>query len=246
MRIATRKLRGLLSAGDLCYNGTMKYKCVIFDLDGTLVDTIADIASAMNKALEARGFPAHAARDYTAMVGWGMRRLAFLALPPSSRDDAAADTLAREAGAIYNAEPLVHSKPYPGIPGLVAELKGHKIKTAVLTNKPHSITSLVISGLFPSGSFDAVCGDRPGSPRKPDPASAWEILADLDASPRDTVFMGDSEVDMETALAAECFALGVSWGFRDRSVLQKAGAKRIIDSPGELLEIIKGFKNNPS
>jgi phosphoglycolate phosphatase len=223
----------------------MKYKCVIFDLDGTLVDTIADLAAAMNKVLSTRGFPLHSPQEYMALMGWGMRRFAFLALPPSSRDDATVEAVARETEANYNAKPLVHSKPYPGIFELVAELKRNKIKTAVLTNKPHSTTNLVISGLFPSGSFDAVYGDRPGIPPKPDPGSTWEILVDLDVSPRDTIFMGDSEVDMATALAADCHALGVSWGFRDRSVLEKAGAQRIIDSPGELLGIIKDFQGKP-
>ena len=171
-------------------------------------------------------------------MGWGIRRLAFLAMPEAARDEKTAALLAADAAAFYAEKPLTHSRPYPGIPAVVAELKGRKIKTAVLTNKPDPVAALVIRGLFAPASFDLVLGERPGLPRKPDPASTWEILSQLDRTPRDTVFVGDSEIDMETARAAGCHALGVSWGYRDRAVLEAAGAGRIIDAPEELLSSI--------
>jgi phosphoglycolate phosphatase len=217
----------------------MKFTCVIFDLDGTLVNTLDDIAHSMNKALEIQGFPAVPEDDYRDIVGWGIKRLAFLALPPEARNEKTAETVAGYATRFYAEEPLIHSKPYPGIPGMVAELRRRRVKTAVLTNKPDPVARLVIDGLFPPFSFDAVLGDKPGRPRKPDPASVWEILMELGRTPRDTIFTGDSEIDIETARAAECHALGVSWGFRSREVLEKAGAQRIIDSPAELLSLIK-------
>jgi phosphoglycolate phosphatase len=219
----------------------MKYKCVIFDLDGTLVDTLEDIACSMNRALEARGFPPVPPGEYRNMVGWGINKLAYLALPAAVREEgageAAAAAVAADASRFYAERPLVYSKPYPGIPEVLAELRGKKIKTAVLTNKPNRVARLVIEGLFSSGSFDAVYGERPGVPRKPDPASTWDLLVELDRTPRETVFIGDSEIDIETARAAQCHALGASWGFRSRDVLENAGADRIIGRPRELLEL---------
>jgi phosphoglycolate phosphatase len=217
----------------------MKFKGVIFDLDGTLVDTLGDIGSSMNRALGEKGFPLRRAEEYREMVGWGIVRLASLALPENKRNEETAKELAAEAARYYAETPLAVSKPYPGIREVVAELKRRKIKTAVLTNKPDPVAQLVIAGLFPPGSFDVVLGERKGSKRKPDPSSVWEILLELGLSPRDTIFMGDSEIDMETALAAECHALAVSWGYRPKELLLKAGAQRIIDKPEELLSIIE-------
>ncbi|MDR3303676.1 MAG: HAD family hydrolase [Treponema sp.] len=218
----------------------MKFKCVIFDLDGTLVDTLADIAASMNRALEAHGFPAVAPEAYRDIVGWGIRRLAWLALPVEAREDGLADKVAAAATVFYAEKPLLHSRPYPGMPELVGQLRHKKVKTAVLTNKPDPVARKVIDGLFASSSFDIIHGDVPGAPRKPDPTSTWEIILELDATPRETIFVGDSEIDLETARASGCHSLAVSWGFRSREVLQKAGAERIIDAPGELLPVIDG------
>jgi phosphoglycolate phosphatase len=220
----------------------MRFKCVIFDLDGTLVDTIEDIAASMNRALEVHGFPPAPLGEYPKIVGWGIKKLAYLALPAGVREGEAGETtaaaVARDAARFYAEKPLVRSRPYPGISRILAELRGKNIKTAVLTNKPDPVARLVIEGLFSFDSFDAVYGERPGVPRKPDPASAWDILLELDRTPRETIFVGDSEIDMETAHAAECHALGVSWGFRPREVLERAGADRIIDRPEELLGLL--------
>jgi phosphoglycolate phosphatase len=215
-----------------------KFRAIIFDLDGTLVDTIGDIAASMNRALERGGFPPLAEEAYIEKVGWGIKKLAFLALPEDARNDEVVEKVAADASRLYAEKPLGFSKPYPGIRELITEVRRRKLKTAVLTNKPDPVTQSVIGGLFLPGSFDWVQGDRPGVPRKPDPGAAWELLLSLDVSPRETVFMGDSEVDMETARAANCHALGVSWGFRPRELLKRAGAQRIIDHPGELLEFL--------
>ena len=216
----------------------MRFRCLIFDLDGTLVDTLQDIAQAMNRALYLRGYPPIPPEEYVAMIGWGIRRLAFLALPAAARDEKTAQVLAADAARFYAEKPLAYSRPYPGIPALVAELKRRNIKTAVLTNKPDPVAALVVNGLFPPGSFDLIRGEKAGALRKPDPASTWEILTELDRTPRETIFMGDSGVDMETAHAAECHALGVSWGYRDRAVLEAAGADRIIDTPEDLFPLM--------
>ncbi|GHV12064.1 phosphoglycolate phosphatase [Spirochaetia bacterium] len=216
----------------------MKYRCIIFDLDGTLVDTIGDIAASMNRALVLHGFPGRVAEEYKKIVGWGIKKLAWAALPAEAQSEETAALLAADAAGFYAEKPLVYSKPYPGIPELLAELGRKKIRCAVLSNKPDPVTALVVEGLFP-GAFACIRGDRPGSKRKPDPATAWEILADLGYTPGETIFMGDSEIDMETARNIGCFPLGVSWGFRPRETLEAAGAARIIDSPKELLDLIQ-------
>ncbi|MDR1411945.1 MAG: HAD hydrolase-like protein [Spirochaetaceae bacterium] len=217
----------------------MRFKCVVFDLDGTLVDTLEDIALAMNTALCERGFPALPGEDYAGIVGNGIRHLAYLALPGENRDEKLARELAERAARLYAEKPVVHSKIYPGILELIFGLRNLRIKTAVLTNKPDPVARMVIDRLFPAGTFEAVQGETPGVPRKPDPASTWELLMRLDVTPRETVFAGDSEVDLETALAAECSPLLVSWGFRSREALEKASAPRIIDRPGELLDLVR-------
>ena len=223
------------------YAISMKYKGVIFDLDGTLVDTISDIAASMNKALEKHGFPSLETEAYRDKVGWGIRRLAALCILHCSYAEPfdiemKAAAVAETALSFYSEEPLLHSKPYPGIKELVAELRNRKIKTAVLTNKPHKTAQLVVAGLFPQDFFSFVRGEVFGNPRKPDPASVWELLVDMDLSPADIVFTGDSEVDMETAVSSGCFPLGVSWGYRSREAIIGSGARHIIESPEELLD----------
>jgi phosphoglycolate phosphatase len=237
----------------------MKYRCVIFDLDGTLVNTIGDIADSMNRALALHGFPEIPAEEYKKIVGWGIKKLAWAALPVELRAQpggeplptnstlvnqtvaeaiaARAEAVAADAVKFYAEKPLVHSKPYPGIPELLAELKRKKVRCAVLTNKPDPVARLVVEGLFP-GIFDCIRGDMQGAPRKPDPACVWEILVELGCTPAETVFVGDSEIDMETARNTGSFPLGVSWGYRPRETLEAAKAALIIDSPEEFLSLL--------
>jgi phosphoglycolate phosphatase len=219
----------------------MKRSCVIFDCDGTLVDTLEDIAFAANQALALYGFPPHPTALYSDMVGRGIVRLATQIVPEEARTGEMIQKIAADTGRIYFENLLAASKPYPGIRELVAELKAKKIKLAVLSNKPDSVLRLVIEGLFPAGTFDAVCGERPGGARKPDPSLVWDLLVELDRDTAHTIFVGDSEVDMETARNAGCYPLGVSWGFRPCSILEAAGAANIIDRPEELWPFIKGL-----
>jgi phosphoglycolate phosphatase len=220
----------------------MKYKCVIFDCDGTLVDTLEDISTAMNRALTVHGFPPAPTKKYRDMVGWGIVRLAELALPEEARIGETVEAVAASAQAFMDAQPPGQclSKPYPGIRELVAELsREKKIKTAVISNKLDSVLRSLMDGLFGPRTFDAVCGLCPGIPAKPDPSAVWELLAEFGISPHDAVFMGDSEIDMETARNAGCYPLGVSWGFRSRVTLEKAGAARIIDRPDAIWELLR-------
>jgi phosphoglycolate phosphatase len=218
---------------------TVKFRCVIFDLDGTLANTLGDIALSMNAALAFYGFPALSEEAYAFIVGRGIRSLAESALPENARDGKTAELVAEKALERYAENPVVHSKPYPEITELLYSLKNLKMKTAVLSNKPARITKLVVERLFSPDCFDIVQGEIPGVARKPDPSAAWDIMVSLGVTPRETIFLGDSETDMKTAKAAECSPLGAGWGFRGRAALVEAGAARIIDRPLEMLELIR-------
>ena len=224
----------------------MKYRCVIFDCDGTLLDTLGDIAASMNQALALHGFPQVPQEKYRDMVGWGIFRLAELVLPQEARNEANIKLLGDCATGIMGEHPEgIFTKPYPGIPELLMELsvlrrsQSKKIILAVLSNKPDSVLRHVIGKFFAPVGFDAVCGLHSGVAAKPDPSMVWEILTDADRLPQDTIFAGDSEIDIETARNAGCYPLGVSWGFRPRSTLEAAGAAQIIDKPEELLMFFK-------
>jgi phosphoglycolate phosphatase len=223
---------------NLGYTGTMNYNCVIFDLDGTLADTVHDLAGILNRVLKERGFDPAPVDDFVKMQGKTMEVQILSMLPPQERNDKLVEELAARARKLYEEEPLNLGKPYQGIPELLLELKRKKVKRAVLTNKPEGIANRELSRFFPAGSFDMVSGIKPGFPYKPDPASVWELLVKLDASPRNSILAGDSEIDIQTALAAECFAVGVSWGYRDIEVLKNAGAQCIVNEPSELLEFL--------
>jgi phosphoglycolate phosphatase len=220
--------------------GALKYSCVLFDLDGTLVDTIADIAAAMNHALAKYGYPTLEEDAYRLIVGNGIRRLAYDALPETEKNDSLAAIVSGEALRYYADHPVDYAKPYPGIAAVVGELKRQKVKTAVLSNKPDEVTRLVIAKLFSADLFDCVTGERPGIARKPDPESSWELLAIMDRTPRQTMLVGDSEVDMETAKNIGCLPVGVRWGFRTVETIKKAGASVIVDKPEEILHIVLG------
>jgi len=217
----------------------MKYRCVIFDCDGTLVDTLEDIAGAMNLSLVEHGFPEVPLEKYRDIVGWGIIRLAELALPQEERTKENIHWVSNYARRLMEQQPIEKSlaKPYPGIPELLAELQSRKIKTAVLSNKPHAALLRIIAAIFPQHYFNSVWGLRHGAAPKPDPDSVWELLADMGLNPHEAVLMGDSEIDMETARNAGCYPLGVSWGFRSRATIEAAGAAKIIDKPGEFFNI---------
>jgi phosphoglycolate phosphatase len=216
----------------------MNYNCVIFDLDGTLADTVHDLAYTLNRALEERGFAPSPMEDFVKMQGKSMEAQLLSMLPPGKRDDKLAEELAAGARKLYAEEPSTLGKPYPGMEELLSGIRQKKVKLAVLTNKPEEVASRELSRLFPSRPFDAISGIKPGFPYKPDPASVWELLVTLDTSPRGTILAGDSEIDIQTALAAGCFAVGVSWGYRDIEALKNAGAQCIINKPSELLEFL--------
>jgi phosphoglycolate phosphatase len=214
------------------------YRAVLFDLDGTLLDTLRDIADAMNAVLARLRLPGHPPVDYRLFVGEGVTRLVERALPEERRDG----ELIRRAEAMLDEE-YAHrwnatTRPYPGIPGLLDELAARGVPLAVLSNKPDDFTLLTVSRLLPAWRFHPVMGARPGVPRKPDPAAALEIAGILGIVPSDILYLGDSGVDMRTARAAGMHPVGALWGFRSAAELNEAGAAALVGSPAELLELL--------
>ncbi|AEJ18855.1 HAD family hydrolase [Gracilinema caldarium] len=217
---------------------------IIFDLDGTLVNTIEDIALAMNRALTAYGFTALPLQTYPDLVGWGIHRLAELALASQGVSTAGSDgaalvnRIAQEALARYDEVPLRYSKPYPGVPELLHRLHVDGLVLAVLTNKPDPVAHQVVEGLFPGIEFALIRGDRSGAPKKPDPALSRLVMNAIGAPIPGTLFVGDSVVDVQTAHNVGCPVVGVSWGFRGPTELVAAGADYIIQNPAELYTVL--------
>lgn len=209
---------------------------VIFDMDGTLLDTLEDLRDAVNAGLALKNYPARDLEEIRQFVGNGVRVLLEKAVPEGTPE--ADMKVCLEAFKEYYAKHWQDkTKPYDGIRELLAALKEKKIKTAVISNKYDEAVLQLCRDYFP-GSFDSARGERAGVPRKPAPDGIYSILEELGAAKENAVYVGDSEVDMETAHNAGLTSVGVTWGFRDRSLLQEKGADYIIDSPEELLEIL--------
>lgn len=211
----------------------MKYQLVIFDLDGTLVDTIADLGAAVNKALARYNLPTHTLDEYRAMVGHGVRSLCQLAMPEQLRDDEQLlDGILAEFMLYYRAHIVDHSRAYDGMLDLVQELKAAGVKMAVASNKFEEGTLSIVSELFPEGSFGLICGAREGLPLKPDAAVVDYILGQLGGSKESTVLVGDSGTDAKTAAAAGIASIGVAWGFKPEQAREQCGL--FAQTPAEL------------
>lgn len=209
---------------------------VIFDMDGTLLDTIEDLADATNAGLKACGYPDRSLDEIKSYVGNGVGVLIEKALPEGAPKEDMEKCLS-----VFKEYYALHWKdktaPYEGILLLLDQLKQRGIKTAVISNKYDQAVTELARDYFP-GKFDVTWGERPGVPRKPAPDAIYAILDKLGAQKEQAVYVGDSEVDMATARNAGLASVGVTWGFRDRQLLEKEGAVYIIDQPQELLEII--------
>ena len=210
---------------------------IIFDLDGTLADTALDISEALNRALAAHGLPQHTPAFYRRAIGGGARNLASAVVPVEAQ--AQADAVLAAFRRDYFARPIVHTTPYPGMAALLTALTALRLPFAVLSNKPDPPTQTIVRGLFPEVPFVAVYGERPQLPRKPDPQTALALAAELGVAPARCALVGDSQVDMATAIAAGMLPVAVLWGFRDRLELEASGAAWLISEPGELLEALR-------
>lgn len=216
----------------------MRTELVIFDLDGTLLDTIGDLAVACNAVLAVRALPQHTYEEYCHFVGNGILRLVERALPESLRTPEYVARVRADFVTYYTEHIDVHTRPYAGIPELLSELVRRGIRVAVASNKFQAGTEKLIRLFFPGIPFAAVFGQRPGVPLKPDPAVVGEILARTGTAKERVLYVGDSGVDMQTAAAAGVRSAGVTWGFRGREELAEAGARQIVDRPEELLQAL--------
>lgn len=209
-------------------------KACIFDLDGTLVDSLRDIAEALNDCLALLGIPPRPVSDYRYLVGEGVPVLCQRAIGETY--PLLVPRLTELARAFYRVRPLKHTKPFPGIERVIDRLRGRGVKLAVLSNKPHELTVRVVDQFWTENTFEAVYGFFDEERRKPSPHFALKICEELEVSPADTWVIGDTPTDVETAIRAGATAAGVTWGFRSREDLTAAGAHLIFDTPAQLLD----------
>ena len=214
----------------------VKLKAVIFDLDGTLLDTLDDIADAVNQVLADRGHPPHDREAYRWFIGDGSRILVSRALPEDRRGDEDVTNCLGAFRLQYGRNWHRRTRPYEGVTRLVAMLQSAGTKMAVVSNKPHEFTETCCRHFFPDLPFDFVIGQQEGRPVKPDPYPALQAATHLRMPPSDCLFLGDSGVDMETAQRAGMLPVGALWGFRRREELEAAGAAACIGHPLDLLK----------
>ena len=217
-----------------------KFEAVIFDLDGTLLNTVEDIAGSVNEVLVQNGFPAHAIAAYHRFIGDGMRELVCRALPCGDYGAGEIDYYTEAVREEYRRRWADHTAPYPGVTHMLDNLEKRRVPKAILSNKPHEFTVLTVERLLPLWRFDTVQGDRPEVPRKPDPAGALAIAHQWGINPASIIYMGDSGTDMRTAAAAGMYPVGALWGYRDSAELAGAGAARLIKAPYELESLFNG------
>lgn len=216
----------------------MKMRAVIFDLDGTLLDTLDDIADSANTVLARRGYPTHPVDDFRYFVGDGVRMLMYRVLPESERSDELVDLCVSEMREEYGRNWNVKTKAYPGVPDMLNGLANLRVKLAVLSNKPDLYTKKCVDALIPGVEFDVVLGQTADVPQKPDPAGALDVALRLSVTPERTMLVGDSDVDMKTAVAAGMYPVGVLWGFRSGKELREAGARVLLERPERLFDLL--------
>ena len=215
----------------------MKFLAVLFDLDGTLLDTLEDIAASMNAALGRGGFPQHPVQQYRQFVGGGVADLAHRVLPAGTGEEDArrVETWMQEE---YSRRWADRTVPYPGIRELLDALCEAGVRRVVLSNKPEDFTLMLCGRYFRPGDFEIVRGARAGVPRKPDPTAALAIASDMGVDPARIAYLGDSGSDMKTAIAAGMHPVGALWGFREEDEIAAAGARDMIRRPEELMLIV--------
>ncbi len=212
----------------------MKYKGLIFDLDGTLLDTLQDLAEAANATLAHFGFPVHPVDSYRYFVGEGLHTLVKRILPDSATETDI-EKLMEKFGEIYATNWNANSGPYPGILDMLQALSNAGMQLAVLSNKPHEFTKICVDTLLPESSFSFVYGKRDGIARKPDPVGALEIAAKMNLSVEEILYVGDTATDMQTGNRAGMKTIGVEWGFRKREELEENKAWKIASTPSEVV-----------
>lgn len=215
------------------------YKAIIFDLDGTLLNTIEDITDSLNIALASENLPTHSVEETKAFVGSGVKIMVERATKGldclEEQKKRVLDVYMKE----YAVCQSIKTCPYDGMIDALKEIQRENILIGLLSNKPHQDTLRVVDHYYGLHLFNVVLGQREGVPIKPDPTALFEIMRDLKVEPKDCIFVGDSDVDMLTATNAKIDKIGVLWGFRTRQVLQACKADYIVDNPKEILDILK-------
>lgn len=211
-----------------------KYKLAVFDMDGTILDTLADLHLSVNHILVEAGFPERSLEEVRQFVGNGIHKLIERAVPEGTSEEKI-DELFENMLAYYKDHCTEHTAPYEGIPELIDTLKAGGIKVAVVSNKAHTAVQKLCEQYF-KGQFMVAVGDRPGALRKPAPDSVNAVLTELGVNREDAVYIGDSDVDVQTAKNANMDCIGVDWGFRGEKFLRSYGCDNIVFSPKEIAE----------
>ena len=217
------------------------FRAVLFDLDGTLLNTLTDLADAMNASLAHLGYPPHPVDAYKYFIGDAVETEAKRALPEFARQPETIKKVADFSEQIYDKCWHKNTRPYPGIPELLSNLTKRGLPLTVLSNKPDCFTKIMVEKLLPRYRFEIVQGALPDVPVKPDPAAALQIAKQLKIPPEQFLYLGDTNTDMKTAVAAGMFPLGCLWGYRTADELLESGAKALVQTPEEVL----AFLDNP-
>ena len=215
------------------------YRTVIFDLDGTLLNSIGDLAAAANYVCRENGWPEHTEEEIMGMVGHGIPNLVRQFSPEDARSTLMVLNTTSQFNQYYGSHNMELTRPYDGMAELLQQLKAAAVRLAVCSNKADNFSRAIVEHYYP-GVFDLVRGNLNGMPVKPDPAAVREIMRNLDASYMTAVMVGDSSVDIQTGHNAGIKACGVTWGFRSRESLVEAGADVLADTPAELGKILLG------
>ncbi len=218
------------------YSG--KYKAIIFDLDGTLLNSLEDIGNSMNIVLENRGYAVHDLDKYRYFVGSGIRQLVLRTLPEDKKSDEVVDECVREFRDVYNKNWNIKTRPYEGVPEMLDEITNKGMKKAILSNKPDDFTKMCVDELLTAWTFKNVIGINDNNPPKPDPKGALDISERFRIKPEYFLFVGDTSIDMQTATSAGMFPIGALWGFRSKEELTESGAQALIEHPLDLLNLL--------
>ena len=216
----------------------MTFKGIIFDLDGTLADTLSDIAGSMNRVLKHHKYPIHPVENYKILVGRGLDNLVTQAMPPSARQPLILAECLAEMIEDYSSNCVVNTCLYNGIKEMLQELTDRNMKLAIISNKTEPLTHKIVAYLLGDFNFVKIIGARPGFPKKPDPAGAWFISDQMDIPSGNLIYMGDSDVDMITATRAGMYPAGVLWGFRTREELLMNGAQVLFEHPMDVIKLL--------
>jgi len=216
----------------------MKYEAILFDLDGTLLNTLEDLGNSMNSVLERHRFPLHALEAYRYFVGDGIENLVLRAVPAGNRDPKTLTDCLEAMKEEYGRRWMEKTQPYPGIPQLLDELVRRSIKMAIFSNKQDELTQIAVEKFLSKWPFEMVAGARASAPKKPDPSVPLAMAQKMGVAPEASLYVGDTNTDMKTAKAAGMHAVGVLWGFRDADELLMNGARVLVKEPSEILQLL--------